>query len=166
MRDFAILYPETCRPARIIASVRIDRRSDHRSDKQPRPHLRNQVVPADIALRQRQIGHTRRRRRRCATAGVGSGWQTQLAPSGKIQRPARQRAIVDQRAALRRQTFGIENLGCKGARAVGVFDQAHAFWQDLLAQRIAQERRAARDGAAVDCLHKMTNNHKIIFSLG
>ena len=43
---------------------------------------------------------------------------------------------------------------------MGVFDQAHAFWQDLLAQRIAQERRAARDGAAVDCLHKMTNQRR------
>ena len=121
---FSTQKPE--RPARIVARRRVDRRPDHRGDQKPGAHLRHQVVAAGSALRQVDVRRCGRGRAPSPARGVGGAGHPQLAPGRKVQHPAGQHAVLDDRAAAGRQPLAVEGARGDDARAVRVFDQRQA----------------------------------------
>jgi hypothetical protein len=143
--DCAVLDPEACSAARVIASDAVDSLPHQLSHHQPAAHPPQQS---------REVFRTRADDEVVHAAGIARRLQPELAGRVRAQHIAGQHTLRDDLPIARHDAFAVERRAAERLAQVRTLGDLHPLREDLLARRIQQKRCATILTAAADCAEK------------
>src|SRR6516165_5395440 len=148
--ELAALDPETRRAAAVVAGHHIDAHPNEVGDVEPVGNVFDQFPGGDRAGREVEIGWCWRGGCRDAAAGMSGGFEAELARRRAIEDPGFQHTVLDQRAPLAGDAFGVKRVRAEAALAQRVIDDVDAGPEDVLPELVFQEAGTASDRGPID----------------
>jgi hypothetical protein len=146
MDDFAALYPETCRAARIVTGRQVHALAHELGDDEPRIHLVEHALVVEGSRLERHV---------VGAARVARGHQIELARRVAVQKKPTEHAFGDEIAFRRGDPFRIEGRATQSTPQMGILHQTNRRRKERISQAIDEKRRPTIEIAAARCCQKM-----------